>query len=58
MYKKASKSQQYLTRSGSQGTRHLWQHHLSDLHDEVLDVSYTADMDAKPYPKRWKRVDL
>jgi hypothetical protein len=49
MYKKASQNQQYLTRSGSQGTRVLRKPFLTDLNTEVLDVSYTADMEAKNY---------
>jgi hypothetical protein len=49
MYKKTSQNQQYLTRSGSQGTRVLRKPFLTDLNTEVLDVSYTADMEAKSY---------
>ena len=49
MYKKASQNQQYLTRSGSQGTRVLRKPFLTDLNTEVLDVSYTADLEAKSY---------
>jgi hypothetical protein len=49
MYKKASQNQQYLTRSGSQGTRVLRKPYLTDLNTEVLDISYTADMEAKNY---------
>jgi hypothetical protein len=49
MYKKASQNQQYLTRSGNHGTRILRKPFLTDLNTEVLDVSYTADMEAKSY---------
>jgi predicted nuclease with TOPRIM domain len=57
MYKKASQNQQYLTRSGSQGTRVLRKPFLTDLNTDVLDVSYTADMEAQSYANTLEERD-